>query len=256
MLAEGVQIMREAWRDGVATFAGEHYQVEGAICRPQPLQAGGPPLWIAGGGERKTLRIAAEHAAYTNFAGTPEAFAHKSQVLERHCRDIGRDPAEIVRSANYGVVIGRDEAEVEDRLRQIESRYAPYLAPDGLAREVATFREGHWSGRRSSSSSGCAPSTGSVSATRSGTSPTPRTTAAGSTCSPRRSSRPWPTSPPGGWRAPGAPSSARAGPRRRRRPGPARPGGTAPAGRGGWWWCRRGRRRSRPPPRWRSGRRC
>ena len=143
MLAEGVEIMREAWRDGVATYAGEHYQVEGAICRPKPLQAGGPPLWVAGGGERKTLRIAAEHAAYTNFAGTPEAFAHKSEVLARHCRDLGRDPAEIVRSANYGVVIGRDEAEVEDRLRQIEARYAPFLAPDGLAREVAIFREGH-----------------------------------------------------------------------------------------------------------------
>src|SRR4051812_7303044 len=71
MLAEGVEIMREAWRDGVATFAGEHYQVEGAICRPKPLQAGGPPLWVAGGGGQKTLRIAAEHAAYTNFDGTP-----------------------------------------------------------------------------------------------------------------------------------------------------------------------------------------
>jgi F420-dependent oxidoreductase-like protein len=143
MLAEGVEIMREAWRDGVATYAGEHYQVEGAICRPQPLQAGGPPLWIAGGGERKTLRIAAEHAAYTNFLGSPEEFAHKSEVLARHCRDIGRDPAEIVRSANYNVVIGRDEAEVEARLAETEDRYRPFLAPDGLARAIANLREGY-----------------------------------------------------------------------------------------------------------------
>jgi alkanesulfonate monooxygenase SsuD/methylene tetrahydromethanopterin reductase-like flavin-dependent oxidoreductase (luciferase family) len=115
MLAEGVEIMKQAWRDGVATLAGEHYQVEGAICRPLPLQAGGPPLWIAGGGEKKTLRIAAQSAAYTNFDGTPEGFTHKSSVLERHCRDIGRDFGEIVRSANYDVLIGRDEAEVEER---------------------------------------------------------------------------------------------------------------------------------------------
>jgi alkanesulfonate monooxygenase SsuD/methylene tetrahydromethanopterin reductase-like flavin-dependent oxidoreductase (luciferase family) len=115
MLGEGVEIMKQAWREGVATLAGEHYQVEGAICRPLPLQAGGPPLWIAGGGEKKTLRIAAQSAAYTNFDGTPAGFTHKSSVLEQHCKDLGRDFGEIVRSANYDVLIGRDEAEVAER---------------------------------------------------------------------------------------------------------------------------------------------
>jgi F420-dependent oxidoreductase-like protein len=141
MLAEGVQIMREAWRDGVATFAGEHYQTDGAICRPKPLQAGGPPLWIAGGGERKTLRIVAEHAAYANFDGSPEAFAHKSEVLAGHCRDIGRDPAEIVRTANYSVTIGRDESEVEQRLAATEERYRPFLAPEHLAAAIEALRK-------------------------------------------------------------------------------------------------------------------
>jgi F420-dependent oxidoreductase-like protein len=142
MLAEGVQIMREAWRDGVVTLAGEHYQVDGALCHPRPLQPGGPPLWIAGGGERKTLRIAAEHAAYTNFEGAPDVFAHKSQVLAGHCRDIGRDVDEIVRSADYNVVIGRDEAEVEQRFAELEDRYRPFLAPQGLARAVKMWRDG------------------------------------------------------------------------------------------------------------------
>ena len=142
MLAEGVEIMRRAWADGVATFAGEHYQVDGAICRPQPLQAGGVPLWIAGGGERKTLRIAAEHAAYTNFDGTLEGFRHKSQVLAAHCTDLGRDFDEIVRSANYNVVIGRDEAEVEERLSTLRARYEPYLAPEQLVAAEQQFRTG------------------------------------------------------------------------------------------------------------------
>ena len=52
-----------------ATLNGKHYQVDGAICRPLPLQEGGIPLWIAGGGEQKTLRIAAKYASYTNFDG-------------------------------------------------------------------------------------------------------------------------------------------------------------------------------------------
>ncbi|MGH8775372.1 MAG: TIGR03560 family F420-dependent LLM class oxidoreductase [Jiangellaceae bacterium] len=72
-LDEGVQIMLQAWTKGRATLAGEHFQVDGAICRPLPLQPGGPPLWIAGGGEKKTLRIAAKYAQYTNFGGSAQA---------------------------------------------------------------------------------------------------------------------------------------------------------------------------------------
>ncbi|WP_226344762.1 LLM class F420-dependent oxidoreductase [Agilicoccus flavus] len=124
MLGEGVRIFRDMWTRGEATLHGRHYDVDGAICAPRPLQGtsvpgsprNGIPLWIAGGGERKTLRLAAEFADYTNFDGTPEVFAHKSEVLAGHCADVGRDPAEIVRTADYNVVIGRDEAEVADRL--------------------------------------------------------------------------------------------------------------------------------------------
>ena len=98
-LDEGVQIMRQMWLEGSATLAGRHYQVDGARCYPQPLQAGGVPLWIAGGGEQRTLRIAARYAAYTNFDGTPEVFRRKSAILEEHCHEIGRAYDEITRSA-------------------------------------------------------------------------------------------------------------------------------------------------------------
>src|SRR3954468_4096212 len=142
MLAEGVEIMRQAWEKGRATEAGEHYQVDGAICRPTPLQEGGIPLWIAGGGEKKTLRIAAQHAAYTNFDGTLEGFRHKSQVLADHCKDLGRDFGEITRSANYNVFIGRDEAELADRLRAFEDRLRPYLPAEVLASTVEQYTIG------------------------------------------------------------------------------------------------------------------
>jgi alkanesulfonate monooxygenase SsuD/methylene tetrahydromethanopterin reductase-like flavin-dependent oxidoreductase (luciferase family) len=106
------------------------------------LQAGGVPLWIAGGGERKTLRIAAQHAAYTNFEGSLEGFKRKSEVLAEHCRELGRDVNEIVRSANYNVVIGRDADDVEARLAAIRARYEPYLAPEQLDAAVQQFRSG------------------------------------------------------------------------------------------------------------------
>ena len=133
MLDEGVQIMRQAWTEGTVSFKGEHYQVDGAICRPLPLQPGGIPLWIAGGGEKKTLRTAAKYADYTNFDGTPETFAAKSAILAGHCADVGRDFEAIVRSANYNVVIGRDAAEVEQRKAWVLDHYRSLLPADRLA---------------------------------------------------------------------------------------------------------------------------
>lgn len=126
-LDEGVQIMRTAWRDGRVSFAGKHYQVDDAIVAPKPLQSNGIPLWIAGGGEKVTLRIAAEYAQYTNFSSDPEAFAHKSQVLAGHCRDVGTDYGAIVRSANFNAVIGESDADVKQRLDRVRARLAAHL---------------------------------------------------------------------------------------------------------------------------------
>ena len=131
-LDEGVQIMRDAWRDGKVSFDGEHYQVDGAIVAPKPLQDSGIPLWIAGGGEKVTLRIAAKYAQYTNFAPEPTAFAHKSEVLAEHCRKLGTDFDAIVRSANFTAIVGTSDADVKDRLQRVRDRMVGYV-PDAVA---------------------------------------------------------------------------------------------------------------------------
>ncbi|MEY8014645.1 LLM class F420-dependent oxidoreductase [Mycobacterium servetii] len=131
-LDEGVQIMRSAWRDGKVSFQGRHYQVDGAIVAPKPLQDNGLPLWIAGGGEKVTLRIAAQYARYTNFTPEPEAFAHKSEVLAGHCREVGTDFGAIVRSVNINAVVGASDADVADRMRRVRDRLVRHL-PEAAA---------------------------------------------------------------------------------------------------------------------------
>ncbi len=140
MLGEAVQILRTAWADGVVSFQGTHTEVDRAIVQPRPLQEGGIPLWIAGGGERKTLRIAARYADYSNFDGSPEGFAHKSEVLRAHCADVGRDPAEITRTANYNVAIGQTEKEVSDRLAALHDRTSRRSGTDAADRELGAYR--------------------------------------------------------------------------------------------------------------------
>jgi F420-dependent oxidoreductase-like protein len=140
-LDEGVQIMRDAWRDGQVSFDGKYYHVDGAIVEPKPLQSNGLPLWIAGGGEKVTLRIAAKYAQYTNFTSEPDGFAHKSAVLAKHCRDVGTDYDAIIRSANFNAVIGESDADVKARVERLRARQvtkADATAVDGMLSMVTS----------------------------------------------------------------------------------------------------------------------
>ncbi|KUI31022.1 LLM class F420-dependent oxidoreductase [Mycobacterium sp. GA-2829] len=137
-LDEGVQIMRDAWRDGRATLDGKHYQITDAIVQPKPLQDSGIPLWIAGGGEKVTLRIAAKYAQYTNFTSDPEGFEHKSQVLADHCRDVGTDYDAIVRSANFNAVIGESEDDVAARVERVRERQVGVANKDAVNAMLST----------------------------------------------------------------------------------------------------------------------
>lgn len=133
-LREAVEIMRRMWTEDEVHYEGKHYKLAGAICRPRPVQEPHIPLWIAGGGEQLTLRVAAEHAAYTNFGNSLEEFRHKSEVLAGHCRDLGRDFDEIVRTSNFNVVCAESEAAVAERLAWIRELNGRQLSADRLDR--------------------------------------------------------------------------------------------------------------------------
>lgn len=141
-LEEGVEVMKRLWTEDEAHFQGEHYRLEGAICRPKPVQEPHIPVWVAGGGEQLTLRVAARHADYTNFAGTPETFAHKSEVLAQHCREVGTDFDSITRTMNKSFVCAPTEAEAMERLEEVAARVRPLVDDDGrVERFVSQARE-------------------------------------------------------------------------------------------------------------------
>ncbi len=85
------------------TFHGQHYHLEGASMHPKPM--GRLPLLVGGGGERRTIPIAARYADEWNVWGTVETFAHKAGVLERACERAGRDSRELRRSTQALLVL-------------------------------------------------------------------------------------------------------------------------------------------------------
>ena len=104
-LDEAVELIKKLWTsDGPLDFEGKYYNLRNAPFDPKPIQQPHPPILIAGGGEKRTLRVTAKWADMMNINGNPEIAAHKYRVLEGHCKSVGRDPAEIEKTANGAFV--------------------------------------------------------------------------------------------------------------------------------------------------------
>jgi len=128
-LAEGVAIMRRMWAEDEVVFEGRYYNLAGAMSRPKPVQAS-IPIWVAGGGEKMTLRVAARFADYTNFGSSVEEFTHKSEILSGHMADVGRDFDEIVRSALFTIVVAETDAEVSTKVEEYVARIGAVAGED------------------------------------------------------------------------------------------------------------------------------
>jgi F420-dependent oxidoreductase-like protein len=109
-LDEACQIIKLLCTEERTSFEGTHYTLRNALANPKPVQRPYPPFWIGGRGERKTLRVIAQHADVWNApGGEPDEVARLAGVLDAHCADIGRDPAEIRRSVQIRYA-GDDDA--------------------------------------------------------------------------------------------------------------------------------------------------
>jgi F420-dependent oxidoreductase-like protein len=112
-LDEAAQCARGLLRDEMTTFEGKYFQLRDAECDPRPVQTQ-LPIWIGGGGERKTLRTVAKWADGWNVPFvSPDEFARKRQVLLGHCEDVGRDPAEIKCAVNVALAWNDEDLVVQ-----------------------------------------------------------------------------------------------------------------------------------------------
>jgi alkanesulfonate monooxygenase SsuD/methylene tetrahydromethanopterin reductase-like flavin-dependent oxidoreductase (luciferase family) len=98
-LREAVQILLAMWTEQEAHFAGNSYQVRGAINQPKGVQQPHIPLLIGGGGEKVTLKLVAQYADACNVGSDPDTVKQKLAVLQEHCEQVGRDYASIHRTS-------------------------------------------------------------------------------------------------------------------------------------------------------------
>ena len=125
-LEEGIQCLRGLLHDDVTTFTGDHFTLTEARNEPRPVQAQ-LPIWIGGGGEKRTLKIAAKYADGWNVPFIdPATFARKAAILDGHCDAVGRDRTAVKRAINVGL------AWTEESLQQQFGGLAEYVRPGVL----------------------------------------------------------------------------------------------------------------------------
>jgi alkanesulfonate monooxygenase SsuD/methylene tetrahydromethanopterin reductase-like flavin-dependent oxidoreductase (luciferase family) len=135
---EAIRIMRALWSGGPQSFHGRHHRIDAAVVAPRPPAQDPIPVMVGGGGERRTLRIVAEHADWwCADVGDVATFARKSAILERHCADVGRDPASIVRSQVAWIGFLDDEAPRPPAWPPV---HVVTGTPSAVAEELVAFR--------------------------------------------------------------------------------------------------------------------
>ncbi|GAA1992785.1 LLM class F420-dependent oxidoreductase [Terrabacter lapilli] len=135
-LEEQLEVITGLWATPAgATFSheGRHYPVTDSPALAKPVQDGGVPIIIGGGGKRRTPALAVQYAAEFNaaFAPAPESGRLFERVREV-AREAGRDPGTLTYSAAQVVCVGKDEATLRRRADAI-GRDVKELRENGLA---------------------------------------------------------------------------------------------------------------------------
>jgi F420-dependent oxidoreductase-like protein len=145
-LEDALRIARAMFTQQESTFSGRHHRIEDALNIPQPLR-GDIPILVGGSGERKTLRLVAQYADGCNVAGDVERVRHLMGVLDGHCEDVGRDPAEITRTRIGALFIAptHEQAQRKFEATRMSEERARMIAligdPDGIGEQTRALMD-------------------------------------------------------------------------------------------------------------------
>ena len=121
MLEESLIIYKKMTTEETPTFNGEFYQIDGAINQPKPIQKPYPPLWVCGGGEKVTLKLLAKYGDYGNWDVDVDGFVQKSNILQNHCENVGRDFSEIGKTLHTNVLIADNQNDLDRKVEKLST---------------------------------------------------------------------------------------------------------------------------------------
>jgi F420-dependent oxidoreductase-like protein len=149
-LEEALAIIKAMFTEEQPSFHGTYYRIEQALNVPRPIQPGGPRILVGGGGEQRTLRIAAKYADLTHwFSLGLDALKRKTEILEGYCESIGRDPATIERTVGAPVIVTGSDGEATALLERLPPERRPFVTvgtPEQAAEGLRPYIEAGFTG--------------------------------------------------------------------------------------------------------------
>lgn len=122
LLEETLQALVKLHQQDYVDFDGDQIQLSNAYLRPKPKQV--PlPILVGGGGEKRTLKLVAKYADYSNFGGDLDTIAHKLNVLSDHCDAVGRPRSDITATTNRAIILGNNQKEIDDSIDAYRQRF-------------------------------------------------------------------------------------------------------------------------------------
>ena len=105
-LDEALTIAKLMFTQERPSFAGKYYTIDRALNVPRPIQPGGLKILIGGSGERRTLRLLAQHGDIGHwFGGDIQGMKRKKRIFEEHCEAVKRDPSEVLLTLGLPVLL-------------------------------------------------------------------------------------------------------------------------------------------------------
>jgi F420-dependent oxidoreductase-like protein len=147
-LDEAVQILLGMWTEERFSFDGRYYKVKDAFCNPKPVQKPHPPLMIGGSGEKVTLKIVAKYGDACNLWGGPKSVGRRLEILKEHCKNVGRNYDQILKTTLSTMIIAEGESQVRS---SVEAKMGPgvteekakeraiYGTPDQVKKKIREF---------------------------------------------------------------------------------------------------------------------
>jgi F420-dependent oxidoreductase-like protein len=150
-LDEALQICKAMFSEERPSFEGRYYRIDRALNVPRPIQPGGPPVLVGGGGEKRTLRLVARYADMSHWFAAPlDDLKRKDEILRRHCEEEGRDQSEIRRTIGAPLLLVTDERQVKELEERIPAERRAIIGepmlPEQAAEKLRPYLEAGFTG--------------------------------------------------------------------------------------------------------------
>ncbi|MHA2128127.1 MAG: TIGR03560 family F420-dependent LLM class oxidoreductase [Candidatus Hodarchaeales archaeon] len=139
-MREGITLIKMLWTEDKTTFQGDYYQIKKTFCNPKPVQKPHPPIMIGGGGEKYTLKVAAEIGnIWDRWGASIEEYKRKVDILQGYCDELGRKWDDLELSWSGPFLIGKDNQQLNKKIRQYGGEKGIWCTYDNCIKRLQEF---------------------------------------------------------------------------------------------------------------------